>query len=180
MRRDRVDHFICGHNGNGVAREIDVESGVHVVGNDQVEALCRARRNRRHVRAELDRATRAGWHELYDPEAVIKWEIGIGPPEPPLEFLRADDIREGNDHPLGLHIDFGDARAAGRVITTAFFLNSSRCSFPLMRSLKLKIRFVECEVQSTPLLQPLFCQARTIAGDSFYSCSLRVSAKVLP
>ena len=28
-RRDRVDDFICGHNGTGVVRDIDVESGVH-------------------------------------------------------------------------------------------------------------------------------------------------------
>src|SRR5215475_134696 len=29
-RRDRVDDFICGHNGTGVIRDIDVESGVHL------------------------------------------------------------------------------------------------------------------------------------------------------
>src|SRR5262245_61350055 len=30
-RRDRLDDLICGHDGAGVVREIDVESGVHVV-----------------------------------------------------------------------------------------------------------------------------------------------------
>jgi hypothetical protein len=27
----RVDDFICGHNGTGVVRDIDVESGVHLL-----------------------------------------------------------------------------------------------------------------------------------------------------
>src|SRR5215510_5378203 len=29
-RRDRVDDFICGHNGTGVVRDIDVEGSVHL------------------------------------------------------------------------------------------------------------------------------------------------------
>src|SRR5262249_20957226 len=29
-RRERVDNFICCHNGIGVVREIDIESGVHL------------------------------------------------------------------------------------------------------------------------------------------------------
>ena len=29
--RDQADDFICGHNGTGVARDIDVESGVHLL-----------------------------------------------------------------------------------------------------------------------------------------------------
>src|SRR6516162_1208076 len=28
-RRNRVDDFLCGHNGAGVVRDIDVECGVH-------------------------------------------------------------------------------------------------------------------------------------------------------
>jgi hypothetical protein len=31
VRSVRVDDFICGHNGTGVVREIDVESGVHLI-----------------------------------------------------------------------------------------------------------------------------------------------------
>src|SRR5262245_13084272 len=30
-RKDRVDHFLCGNEGTGVVREIDVESGVHLL-----------------------------------------------------------------------------------------------------------------------------------------------------
>jgi hypothetical protein len=30
-RRERVDDRICGHNGPGVVRDIDVESGVHLL-----------------------------------------------------------------------------------------------------------------------------------------------------
>src|SRR5713226_10317544 len=30
-RRDQVDDFICGHDGTGVVRDIDVESGVHLL-----------------------------------------------------------------------------------------------------------------------------------------------------
>src|ERR1700736_530322 len=30
-RRDRVYDFLCGHNGTGVVRDIDVESGVHLL-----------------------------------------------------------------------------------------------------------------------------------------------------
>jgi len=29
-KRERVNDFICGHNGTGVIRDIDVESGVHL------------------------------------------------------------------------------------------------------------------------------------------------------
>jgi hypothetical protein len=29
--RDRVNDFICGHNGTGAVRDIDVESGVHLL-----------------------------------------------------------------------------------------------------------------------------------------------------
>src|SRR5262249_13511823 len=30
-RRNRVDDFLCGHNGTGVVRDINVESGVHLL-----------------------------------------------------------------------------------------------------------------------------------------------------
>ena len=50
------------------------------MGNDQVETLGRARRGRRYLRAELDRAPRAGRRELGDPESVVEWEICIEPP----------------------------------------------------------------------------------------------------
>jgi len=59
-----------------VARSLDV-------GDDQVEAVRRAGRGRRDVRAELDRAPRSGRRELNDPEAVIEGEVGV---EPPPEF----------------------------------------------------------------------------------------------
>ena len=87
-----------------VARSLDV-------GDDQVQALGRAGRGRRDLRAELDRAPRAGRRELDDPEAVIEREVGVEPPpEFRVELLRAVDIRDGDDDDLELQVDFGNAR----------------------------------------------------------------------
>ena len=84
--------------GELVARGLDI-------GDDQVQALGRAGRGRRDVRAELDRARRARRRELDDPEAVIEGEVGVEPPsEPPVELLRAVDIRDGDDDHLELHV----------------------------------------------------------------------------
>ncbi len=102
-----------------VARSLDV-------GDDQVEALGRAGRGRRDVRAELDRAPRAGRRELDDPEAVIEGEVGVEPPpEVSIELLRAVDIRDGDDEHLELLIDsreFRNSRVAGRVVSQRFIL----------------------------------------------------------
>ena len=59
------------------------------LGNDQVETLGRARRGRRYLRAELDRAPRAGRRELDETE-LITVDIGVDaynpdPIEPPTE-----------------------------------------------------------------------------------------------
>jgi hypothetical protein len=60
---------------------------------------------RRDVRAELDRAPRAGWRELNDPETVIEAKIGVEPPtEPLVELFRAVNIRDGDDDNLELHV----------------------------------------------------------------------------
>src|SRR5262249_12644101 len=48
--------------------------------NDQVETLGRARRGRRYLRAELNRAPRARRRELDDPESVVEGEIRVEPP----------------------------------------------------------------------------------------------------
>src|SRR6267378_2982733 len=75
------------------------------LGDDQVEALGRARRGRRDVRAELDRAPRAGRRELDDPEAIIESEIGVQPPPQALvEALGAIDVGHRNDDDLELQI----------------------------------------------------------------------------
>ena len=59
------------------------------------EHLGRAGRGRCEIRAELDRAARAGRRELDDPEAIIDREVGVEPPsETPVELLRAVDIRD--------------------------------------------------------------------------------------
>ena len=110
-RRPGVEHLADLDTAGGelVARSLDV-------GDDQVEALGRAGRGRRDVRAELDRAPRAGRRELDDPEAVIEGEVGVEPPpEPPVELLRAVDIRDGDDDHLELHVDVLDARTPARV-----------------------------------------------------------------
>ena len=56
-----------------VARRLDV-------GDDQLQALGRAGRGRRHALAERDRAARAGRRELDDAEGVADGEVGVGPP----------------------------------------------------------------------------------------------------
>ena len=86
------------------------------VGDDQVDALGRTGRGRRDLRAELDRAPRAGWGELDDPEAVIEREVGVEPPpELPVELLRAVDVRDRDDDHLQLHIDVLLARRPARI-----------------------------------------------------------------
>jgi hypothetical protein len=75
------------------------------VGDDQVEALGRARRSGCDLRAKLNRAPRAGRCELNDAEAVIKGEVGV---EPPAEFgverLRAVNISDRDDDHLELRV----------------------------------------------------------------------------
>ena len=81
-----------------VARSLDV-------GDDQVEALGRAGRGRRDVRAELNRAPRAGRRELDDPEAVIEGEVGVEPPAQRLiEALGAIDVGDGQHHNFKFHV----------------------------------------------------------------------------
>jgi hypothetical protein len=81
------------------------------VGDDKVKAPGRAGRDRRDVRAELNRTPRAGRCELDAPEAVIEREVRIEPPpEAPVELLRAIDIRDGDDDRLELQVDVLDAR----------------------------------------------------------------------
>jgi len=80
------------------------------VGDNQVQALRRAGHGRRHVRAELDRATRAGRRELNDPKAVIEAKISVEPPtELPVKLLRALNIRDWDDDDLELQLDSRDA-----------------------------------------------------------------------
>src|SRR5215472_1594360 len=81
------------------------------IGNYQVETLGRARRGRRYLRAELDRAPRAGRRELDHPESVVEWEICIQPP-PKLcvKRFRAINIRDWNDDHLELHVHFRATR----------------------------------------------------------------------
>src|SRR5579864_5667952 len=87
------------------------------MGNDQVKTLGRARRGRRCLRAELDRAPRAGRRELDDPESVVEWEICIEPPPKPcVERFRAINIRDWNDDHLELHVHFRGTCAADRLI----------------------------------------------------------------
>src|SRR5262245_57421651 len=87
-RDRRMEHLAdLGAPGNElVARRRDV-------GDDQVVAPSRARRGRRDVRTELDRARRAGRRELDDAEAVVEREVGVPPPpERLVEALGAIDV----------------------------------------------------------------------------------------
>ena len=103
------------------------------VGDDQVEALGRARRGRRDVRAELDRARRAGRRELDDPEAVVEGEIGVQPPpQAPVEALGAIDVGHRNDDDLELQIDRRGSRDLGRVFI-ARLCAAAHCDLRLLR-----------------------------------------------
>src|SRR5205085_12389178 len=87
------------------------------LGNDQVETLRRARRGRRYLRAELNRAPRAGRRELDNAESVVEWEICIEPPSKLcVKRLRAINIRDWNDDHLELHVHFRRTRVADRFI----------------------------------------------------------------
>ena len=68
------------------------------VGDDQVQALGGAGCRRGDVLAEDDRAPGARRRELDHAEVVTGVEVGVEPPpEPPVELLRAVDIRDGDD-----------------------------------------------------------------------------------
>src|SRR6202048_1377282 len=95
----------------------EIFAGSFDIGNDQVETLGGARRGRRYLHAELNRAPRPGRRELDDPESVVEWEICIEPP-PKLcvKRFRAIDIRDWNDDHLELHVHFRGTGAADRFI----------------------------------------------------------------
>jgi hypothetical protein len=50
----------------------EIFAGSFDIGNDQVETLSGARRGRRYLRAELNRAPRAGRRELDDTESIVE------------------------------------------------------------------------------------------------------------
>src|SRR6185436_15362961 len=91
-------------------------------GDDQVQTLGGAGRRRGDVLAEDDRASGARRRELDHAEVVTGGEVGVEPPpEPPVKFLRAVDIRDGDNDYLELHIDSRYACIFG-VVTTDFIL----------------------------------------------------------
>src|SRR3984893_15985727 len=93
-------------------------AGGRDVGDDQVQALGGAGCCRGDVLAEDDRAPGARRRELDHAEVVTVVVVGVEPaPEPPVELLRAVDIRDGDDDDLELRVD---SRDAARVVTTDF------------------------------------------------------------
>ena len=110
--------------GELVARGLDV-------GDDQVEALGRARRGRGDLRAELDRAPRAGRRELDDPEAVVEGEVGVEPPaEARVERLGAIDVGDRDDDGLELHVRRASRGGSGG--TCAAGLNAAHLEPPVL------------------------------------------------
>src|SRR5580704_14214099 len=89
------------------------------IGNDQVETLGGARRGRRYLHAELNRAPRPGRRELDDTESIVEWEICIEPP-PKLcvKRFRAINIRDWNDDHLELHVHSRGTRVADPFIVS--------------------------------------------------------------
>jgi hypothetical protein len=84
------------------------------IGDDQVQALRRAGRGRRHVRTELNGTPRARRRELDDPEPVVKGKVGVEPPSEALvELLSPVDIGDGDDERLEFHVDAHDTRVMG-------------------------------------------------------------------
>jgi len=89
------------------------------VGDNEVQALRGAGCRRGDVLAEDDRAPRARRRELDHAEVFTVVVVGVEPPpEPPVELLRAVDIRDRDDDYFELHVNSRDARGAGRVIRT--------------------------------------------------------------
>src|SRR5262245_22762060 len=98
----------------------------HDVGDNQIVALSGARRGRRDVRAELDRAGRARWRELDDAEAVSESVVGVQPPsELFVEVLGAIDVGHGDDDDLEFLID---RRVAHCDLPAAFAASAPRLS----------------------------------------------------
>ena len=57
------------------------------------------------LRAELDRAGRAGGRELDDAEPVVEREVGVEPPpHPRVEVLGPVDVRDRDHDHLELHV----------------------------------------------------------------------------
>jgi hypothetical protein len=103
----------------------------HNVGNDQVEALRRARNSRRHFRAELDGAPRAGRRELDDPKTVIEAEVGIEPPpELLVELLGPINIRDRDNDPSTFVSTFATLAPPAALVRTSSFSFTSALFFP--------------------------------------------------
>src|SRR5262249_5358578 len=98
----------------------ELAAGCIDVGDNQVETLRRAGGGGSHACAELDRTPRTGRRELQNPEAIIETEISVEPPpQPPVELLRAVDIRDGDDDCFELHVNFRET-CISVVLTTGF------------------------------------------------------------
>ena len=93
------------------------------VGDDQVEALGRARLGGRNAGAELDRGQRSGRGELHDPKPVLECEVGVeSPPEARVEGFRSIDIGDRNDDCLELQVDLTRVAACSRPLRSSVVL----------------------------------------------------------
>jgi hypothetical protein len=100
------------------------------VGDDQVQALSRARARRRDVVAEDHRAPGAGRRELDPAPVATSGEISVeSPPEPCVKLLRAVDIRDGDDNHFELLVDFCGVRVADCFVTADFVHQSCHAVF---------------------------------------------------
>src|SRR5687767_8577636 len=85
--------------GQLLARRLDV-------GHDQLQALDRAGRLRRHVLADPDRAARAGWRQLDEPQLIVDGVVlvEVEPGLIAVERDRSVQVRDGNRDELKLHV----------------------------------------------------------------------------
>src|ERR1700728_763648 len=75
------------------------------IGDDQIEALGRARHSGCYLRAKLNRAPGTGRRELDNPKTIIKREVSVEPPTQfGVELLRAANIHDRNYNHLELHV----------------------------------------------------------------------------
>ena len=114
-RRDRLDDFICGHNGAGIVRNIDVESGVHLL----IRVICRRVFYHRDLVAKLNGITNSCLdtgmgYQSHDDELIdsVSSELRI---QIRVSETTRTPVLQGH-HIAGLRLEFESDLAAPRAV----------------------------------------------------------------
>src|SRR5262249_50537037 len=131
------------------------------IGDDQVQALRRARRGRGDLRPELNRTARSGRRELHDPEAVVEGEVRVEPPpEARVKLLRTLDLRNRDDDPPELQADtqpgHASAQAAALRLGSAHRTTSPDMTDPSRRGYSILAPRTTTALAEQPAEQPVF------------------------